>query len=307
MREIFDIVTRVARTDATVLIEAESGTGKELLARAIHGRSRRRDRAFVPINCGAISETLLEVELFGHEKGAYTGAHVQRRGKLEVADRGTLFLDEVGEMSMALQVKLLRFLQEREIERIGARDAIKIDVRVVAATNKDLRSEIAGGRFREDLYFRLSVVPLTLPPLREREEDIILLANTFLRRSATQDRRKIQFSQEALLALRAYSWPGNIRELENAVQRAVIMAQGKFVEPADLGFEVPADAGKPPRRLKEARTELERQLLVEALTRTAGNISRAAKELGVSRPALHDLLDKHGIDSRLLRQSGGEG
>jgi two-component system NtrC family response regulator len=301
MREVFGIVTRVAKTDATVVVEGESGTGKELLARALHGKSRRRDRPFVPINCGAIPETLLEAELFGHEKGAYTGAHVQRKGKLEVADGGTLFLDEIGEMSLPLQVKLLRFLQEREIERIGGRDRIKVDVRVVAATNKDLKAEIAGGRFREDLYFRLSVVTIKLPPLRERGEDIILLANTLLRRNCKEYRRKLQFSQDASRALAAYPWPGNIRELENVVQRAVIMARGKFIEPADLGFEAVEVPGGTLRRLKEARHQLERELLLEALTRTKGNVSQAAKELGISRPALHDLLDKHGVQSRLLR------
>jgi two-component system NtrC family response regulator len=303
MREIFDIVTRVARTDATVLVEGESGTGKELLAHAVHAKSRRRDRPFVPINCGAIPETLLEAELFGHERGAYTGAHVQRKGKLEGADGGTLFLDEIGEMSLLLQVKLLRFLQEREIERIGGRDRIKVDVRVVGATNKNLKAEIAGGRFREDLYFRLSVVTITLPPLRERGEDIILLANTLLRRNCQDQRRKLQFSQDALMALAGYAWPGNIRELENVVQRAVIMARGKFIEPADLGFAAAAGSGEAPRPLKEARNQLERELLLEALTRTKGNISQAAKELGVSRPTLHDLLDKHEIDSRTLRPS----
>ena len=301
MREIFDVVTRVARTDATVLVEGESGTGKELLAHAVHLKSRRRDRPFVPINCGAIPETLLESELFGHEKGAFTGAHVQRKGKLEIADGGTLFLDEIGEMSLLLQVKLLRFLQERQIERIGGRERIKVDVRVVAATNKDLKAEIAGGRFREDLYFRVSVVTIKLPPLRERGEDIVLLANTLLRRSCREQRRKLQFSQDALLALAAYGWPGNVRELENAVQRAVIMTRGKFIEPADLGFEAPAGSAEAPRRLKEARNRLERELIVEALTRTKGNISQAAKELGLSRPALHELLDKHTIESRLLR------
>jgi two-component system NtrC family response regulator len=301
MHETFDIVTRVARTDATVLVEGESGTGKELVARAVHTKSRRRDRAFVPINCGAIPETLLEAELFGHEKGAYTGAHVQRRGKLEVAAGGTLFLDEIGEMSLPLQVKLLRFLQEREIERIGGRERIKVDVRVVAATNKDLKAEIVGGRFREDLYFRLSVVTIKLPPLRERGEDIILLANTFLRRSSKEYRRKLQFSQDALLALAGYAWPGNIRELENVVQRAVILARAKLIERADLGFEAPTGSGEAPRRLKEARDQLERELVLEALTRTKGNISQAAKELGVSRPTLHELLDKHAIDSRVLR------
>ncbi len=241
--------------------------------------------------------------MFGHEKGAYTDAHAQRKGKLEVADGGTLFLDEIGEMSLPLQVKLLRFLQEREIERIGGRERIKVDVRVVAATNKDLKAEIAGGRFREDLYFRLSVVTITLPPLRERGEDIILLANTLLRRNCQEQRRKLQFSPDTLVALGGYAWPGNIRELENVVQRAVIMARGKFIEPADLGFEAPAGSGEAPRPLKEARNQLERELLLQALTRTRGNISQAAKELGVSRPTLHDLLDKHAIDGRLLRPS----
>ena len=301
MREVFDIVTRVARTDATILVEGESGTGKELLARAIHRKSRRPDRVFVPINCGAIPETLLEAELFGHEKGAYTGAHVQWKGKLEVADGGTLFLDEIGEMSLPLQVKLLRFLQEREIERIGGRERIKVDVRVVAATNKDLKAEIVAGRFREDLYYRVSVVTIKLPPMRERGEDIILLANTLLRRNCKEHRRKLQFSPDAAQALTAYSWPGNVRELENVVQRAVIMATGKFIELADLGFEPPAGSDSGQRRLKDSRNQLERELLLETLARTKGNISQAARELGVSRPTLHDLLDKHAIDSRSLR------
>jgi two-component system NtrC family response regulator len=299
MREIFGIVTLVAKTDATVLVQGESGTGKELLARAIHTKSRRRDRVFVPINCGAIPETLLESELFGHEKGAYTGAHVQRRGKLETADGGTLLLDEIGEMSLPLQVKLLRFLQEREIERVGGRERIPVDVRVIAATNKDLKAEIAASRFREDLFFRLSVVTITMPPLRERGEDVLLLANTFLRRSCQEYRRKLQFSRDARLALAAHAWPGNIRELENMVHRAVIMARGKLVEPTDLGFEPTGDAGLP--KLKMARNQVERDLLVNALTRTKGNISQAAKDLGVSRPALHDLLDKHGIDTKSFR------
>jgi two-component system, NtrC family, response regulator len=301
MREVFDIVTRVSRTDATVLVEGESGTGKELLARALHVKSRRHDRPFVPINCGAIPETLLEAELFGHEKGAYTGAHVQRKGKLEVADGGTLFLDEIGEMSLGLQVKLLRFLQEREIERIGGRGQIKVDVRVLAATNKDLKSETAAGRFREDLYFRLSVVTIRVPPLRERGEDIFLLANTFLRRNCQEYRRKLEFSPEASASLRAHPWPGNVRELQNVVQRAAIMARGKSIEPTDLGFEATEIRDGAPRRLKDARSRLERELILEALTRTKGNISQAAKDLGVSRPTLHDLLDKHGVDSSLLR------
>ncbi|HXH81546.1 MAG TPA: PEP-CTERM-box response regulator transcription factor [Candidatus Tectomicrobia bacterium] len=296
MKEIFNAVSRVARTDATVLVQGESGTGKELIARAIHARSGRRSHPFVPINCGAIPETLLESELFGHEKGAYTGAHVQRKGKIEVAEGGTLFLDEIAEMSLLLQVKLLRFLQEREIERVGGREPIKVDVRIIAATNKDLQAEIRAGRFREDLYYRLSVVTIKVPPLRERGEDIVLLANTFLRRSAQQHRRKVRFSAAALEAIARYPWPGNIRELENTVQRAVIMTPGRLIEPADLGIPFQDQTSVP--SLREARSQREREILVEALIKTKGNISHAAANLGISRPTFHGLLDKHQINAR---------
>ena len=299
MREIFATVSLVAKTDVTVLVQGESGTGKELVARAVHQKSRRRHAPFVPINCGAIPETLLESELFGHEKGAYTGAHVQRKGKLEQADNGTVFLDEIGEMSLPLQVKLLRFLQERQIERLGGKQLIAVDTRVIAATNKDLKVEIAAGRFREDLYFRLSVVTVPLPPLRERGEDVGMLANVFLRQNCQQYRRRLQFSPEALGAIAQYQWPGNIRELQNAIQRATILARGRAIEPSDLG--IPPLAAPPRTSLREARNRVERQVVVDALIRTRGNISRAATELGISRPALHDLLDKHRIDSKELR------
>ena len=238
MREIFSVVTRVAKTDATVLIQGESGTGKELLARAIHSKGARCNQPFVAINCGAIPETLLESELFGHEKGAYTGAYVQRKGKLEVAADGTLFLDEIGEMSGPLQVKLLRFLQQREIERVGGRELVRVDARVIAATNKDLKAELQSGRFREDLFYRLSVVNLKLPPLRERGDDVVLIANAFVRRSSQRRRRKLQFSASALESIIHHPWPGNIRELENTVERAVIMSKGKLIEPRDLGIDV---------------------------------------------------------------------
>ncbi|HEY7519179.1 MAG TPA: sigma 54-interacting transcriptional regulator [Methylomirabilota bacterium] len=292
MRDVFSTVSLVAKTDATVLIQGESGTGKELLGRAIHHESRRRAAPFVPINCGAIPEGLLEAELFGHEKGAYTGAHVQRKGKLELADTGTVFLDEIAEMSLPLQVKLLRFLQEREVERIGGRQRIAINTRVIAATNKDLKAEVAGGRLREDLYFRLSVVTITLPPLRDRGEDIGLLANEFLRRNCQQYGRTLEFTHAALDAIVRYQWPGNIRELENAIHRAVILTRGRFIGPADLSI-----ATEPISRvsLREARNRVERQVVVEALTRTKGNISRAALELGISRPTMHGLLNKHDI------------
>ncbi|PYN01685.1 MAG: PEP-CTERM-box response regulator transcription factor [Candidatus Rokuibacteriota bacterium] len=299
MREIFGVVARVARTDVTVLIQGESGTGKELLARAIHAHSPRRKGPFVAINCGAIPETLLESELFGHEKGAYTGAHIQRKGKLEMAEGGALFLDEIGEMSVPLQVKLLRFLQEREIERVGGREVLRVDARVIAATNKDLKSELQAGRFREDLYYRLSVVNLKLPPLRERGEDIVLIANAFLRRTCKQHRRKLRFGSAALEAIAHYGWPGNIRELENAVERAVIMAHAKLIEARDLGIEI-AD-GADLASLRQARDRAEREALVDALVKTRGNISQAAKLLGVSRPTFHGLIAKNEVNARDFR------
>jgi two-component system, NtrC family, response regulator len=300
MREIFAIVARVSKTDATVLIHGESGTGKELLAKAIHSNSPRKARAFVPINCGAIPETLLESELFGHEKGAYTGAHIQRKGKLELAEGGTLFLDEIAEMSVALQVKLLRFLQERQIERVGGRETIRVDARVIAATNKDLRAELQVGRFREDLYYRLSVVNLSLPPLRDRGEDLVLIANAFLRKHTQEQRRKLRFSSGALEAMARYGWPGNIRELDNTVQRAVIMARSQFIEVADLGIAVEMATDDRPS-LREARGRAERQAVVDALIKTRGNISQAAKHLGVSRPTFHGLLDKFEVNAKEFR------
>ena len=301
MREIFGVVKRVSKTDATVLIQGESGTGKELLARAVHSNSRRKAGAFVAINCGAIPETLLESELFGHEKGAYTGAHVQRKGKLEMANGGTLFLDEIGEMSVPLQVKLLRFLQERQLERVGGRETISVDARVIAATNKDLRAELQAGRFREDLYYRLSVVNIAVPPLRERGEDVVLLANAFLRKQAQEQRRKVRFSPDAMEALARYQWPGNVRELENVVQRAVIMAPGHLIEAADLGIGVEGSAQADRESLREARGRAERQAVVDALIKTRGNISQAAKHLGVSRPTFHGLLDKFDVDAKEFR------
>jgi two-component system NtrC family response regulator len=299
MREIFTVVSRVARTDVTVLIEGESGTGKELLTRAIHSNSSRCHRPFVAINCGAIPDTLLESELFGHEKGAYTGAHVQRRGKLELAQGGTLFLDEVGEMSPLLQVKLLRFLQERAIERVGGREVLRVDTRVVAATNKDLKAEMQAGRFREDLYYRLSVVNLTLPPLRERGEDVVLIAGAFLQRCDREHRRKLRFGPSALEALTHYSWPGNVRELKNAVERAVLMARTKFIEASDLGIEITERVEQTP--LRDVREKAERRALIDALARTRGNVTQAARLLAVSRPTAHGLIAKYRVSARAFR------
>jgi two-component system, NtrC family, response regulator len=299
MREIFTVVSRVAPTDVTVLIEGESGTGKELLARAIHSNSARRHRPFVAINCGAIPDTLLESELFGHEKGAYTGAHIQRRGKLELAQGGTLFLDEVGEMSPLLQVKLLRFLQERAIERVGGREVLRVDARVVAATNKGVKAEVQAGRFREDLYYRLSVVNLTLPPLRERGEDVVLIAAAFLQRCEREHRRKLRFGSSALEALTHYPWPGNVRELKNAVERAVLMARTKFIEASDLGIEVKERIEQMP--LRDAREKAERRALIDALVKTRGNVTQAAGLLAVSRPTVHGLIAKYSVRAQDFR------
>jgi two-component system NtrC family response regulator len=300
MREIFGVIQRVAKTDATVLCEGESGTGKELVARAVHQHSPRKSGPFVAINCGAIPETLLESELFGHERGSFTGAHAQRKGKIEMATGGTLFLDEITEMSLPLQVKLLRFLQQREIERVGGREVIPIDVRVVAATNQSLDEALRAGRFREDLYYRLSVVTIHLPPLRERGEDVVLLANAFLRRNAQALKRKVRFSPEALEAIVKYQWPGNIRELENKVHRAVIMASTRIISSADLDLNPSAVIDALPT-LREARDQSERRLIVNALVRSRGNISRAARVLDISRPTFHDMLVKHSIDAKEFR------
>jgi len=295
MQAVFTMIRKVSTADVPVLIEGESGTGKELVAHATHQLSPRKDGPFVVINCGAIPENLLESELFGHEKGAFTGAHIQRKGRFELADGGTLFLDEIGELSLPLQVKLLRFLEEQIIERIGGRKGIEVDVRVITATNKDLKEAMKGGSFREDLYFRLGVVFISLPPLREREGDIMLLAKAFLNRYAEENRKKLTgFTKEAVAAIEKYEWSGNVRELENRIKRAVIMAEGKKLNPADLEMEAPKpkydDMG-----LKEARDTLEKELIKKALLQNRGNITKAAKELGVSRPTLYDLMEKFKI------------
>jgi two-component system NtrC family response regulator len=295
MQDVFSIIRKVATTDATVLITGESGTGKELVARAIHRLSNRKENPFIVINCGAIPENLLESELFGHEKGSFTGAHIQRKGRFEMAEGGTLLLDEIGELPLSLQVKLLRFLQDRVVERVGGRERIEVDTRVIAATNRDLKEAMKEGGFREDLYFRLGVILLSLPPLRERDGDLLLLAKAFQKRYAIENKRKINgFTDQALAAIEQHGWPGNVRELENRIKRAVIMAEGTKITPADLEME-------PPRALyegmglKEAREAVEKDLLVKALARNDGNLTKAAQELGVSRPTLYDLMGKFGF------------
>jgi two-component system NtrC family response regulator len=298
MRQAVQAASDVAPTPTTVLLLGESGTGKEVLARHVHASSQRAEGPWVAVNCAALPAELLESELFGHERGAYTGAHTQRKGKLELADGGTLFLDEVGEMSPPLQVKLLRFLQERELERVGGREVLRVDARIVAATNKNLKTELQARRFREDLYYRLSVVNLTLPPLRERAEDIVLLANALLQRSCKTHRRKLRFGGSALEAIAHHTWPGNIRELENAVERAVLMAQGKVLEARDLGIEV---KDRPTTSLRESRDRAERSALVDALVRTRGNITQASRLLAVSRPTLHGLIGRYDLSARDFR------
>jgi two-component system NtrC family response regulator len=294
VRMIFDSIRKVATTDAPVLILGESGTGKEMAARAIHQRSSRKNGPFVAINCSAIPETLLESELFGHEKGAFTGAHAQRKGRIESAMGGTLFLDEIGEIPLPLQVKLLRFLQEQCIERVGGRQEIQIDARVVAATNADLKKGMAGGTFREDLFYRLSVVQIVLPPLRERENDIRLLAQFFLQRFAAQiNKSGLTFDAEALRALNRHNWPGNIRELENCVKRAVIMAEGKRLTAQDLELAAAPSANS--TTLKDARENVEREMVQQALRKHSGKITAAATELGISRPTLYELMEKLAI------------
>ena len=290
MRRVFETIGQVARSEITVLVTGASGTGKELVAKALHRQSERNRGPFVAINCGAIPETLLESELFGYERGAFTGAAQRRIGRIESAKGGALFLDEVGELSLALQVKLLRFLQERQIERLGGRDVIPVDVRVVAATNADLKDAIARGHFREDLYYRISGITIELPPLRERGGDIDLLAQIFVDRYAAEMGKRVTgFTRDAFQALRSYEWPGNVRELENVVRRAIVLSKGKRLTAEDLSLEetLVNAAGT---TLREVREAAEREHIKQVLERYDGNISKAAAELGISRPTLHGLL-----------------
>jgi two-component system NtrC family response regulator len=310
MLGIFESVRRIAPTDVSVLITGESGTGKELIARALHNKSTRKGGPFVPINCGAIPENLLESELFGHEKGSFTGAHATKAGKFETADRGTLFLDEIGELPQALQVKLLRFLQDQVIERVGGGAPIQVDVRVIAATNSDLEEMIAEKKFREDLFYRINTVRISMPPLRDRGDDILLLATRFLHRYSLEFSRGLKgYSRAAIEAIHSYRWPGNVRELDNRVKRGVIMAAANLIQPSDLDipFEDASGESGPVEgapidfagemSLKEARDRLEKGMVAAALLRTSGNVSASAGELGVSRPTFHDLMKKHGIDA----------
>ncbi|MFP4062093.1 MAG: PEP-CTERM-box response regulator transcription factor [Halochromatium sp.] len=296
MLKICRMIERVAPSDATVLLLGESGTGKEVLARALHQLSPRVSERFVALNCAAIPENLLESELFGYEKGAFTGATRQTIGKIEHADKGTLFLDEIGDLPMNLQAKMLRFLQERVVERLGGRTEIPVDIRVVGATNKHLQEMIEAGAFREDLYYRISEIAIEIPPLRERQGDRSLLAHALLERFRKDQRKtsRLGFSGEALRAIEAYEWPGNVREMENLIRRAVIMADGPHIQAEDLGLPVPAESNERVG-LREIRDSAEKEAVIKAMSRCNGNIAQAADVLGITRPTLYNLLDKYGL------------
>jgi len=316
MQKVYQRILQVAPTDSTVLITGESGTGKELVARAIHTHSQRREQPFVAVDCTSLAESLLESELFGHVKGSFTGAIQTKRGLFEVADGGTLMLDEIGNLSLTIQAKLLRVLQEREVTPIGGTQPIPINIRLVAATNTNLRDMVARGEFRYDLFFRLNIIPIDLPPLRERKGDLLLLAGNFLKRYADENVKELRgFSPEAVRALEGYDFPGNVRELENLIERAVVLAQGEFIQAQDLempgdepGHSMLAEEDIPrnidelkerKRRLREQAVEpLERAFLLSALERNGWNITRAAEEVGILRPNFQAMLKKQGISTR---------
>jgi len=296
MGELRKLLGRLGPTDSPVLIRGESGTGKELVAHALHRLSRRAEQAFVAINCGAIPEQLIQSELFGHEKGAFTGAHQRKIGRIESADGGTLFLDEVGDLPLDLQANLLRFLQEGQIERVGGHLPINVNVRVLAATHVDLEQAVEQGRFREDLYYRLNVLQVRTSPLRERLEDVPALARHFARLYADEvGRRPRTFSEEALRAMCEYAWPGNVRELANRVRRGLVLAEGPQIEAQDLGFRGMTVRAKPDYSLEDYKLKAEKQALSDVLLQYSANLSRAARALGVSRPTFYRLLNKHGI------------
>jgi two-component system NtrC family response regulator len=303
MQRLYRLVAQVARTTTTVLITGESGTGKELIARAIHRQGPRRDKPFVAVNPAAIAETLMESELFGHERGAFTGAYQRKLGKFELAQGGTLFLDEIATLKPELQAKLLRVLQEREIERVGSGQTIKIDVRIIAATNADVAAAVAAGTFRDDLYYRLNVVHLTVPSLRERADDIELLVAHFIRRYNHEFGKRIQgLTPEAAEALRAYRWPGNVRELQNVVERSVVLVDGPMIGVDDLPLELSLGAAGTAETdtlpLNEASDRFERQIVLRTLDRVDGNVSEAARVLGLHRNSLKAKLDRWKIRPR---------
>ncbi|ROQ53585.1 sigma-54 dependent transcriptional regulator [Pseudomonas putida] len=296
IRELRKLLSKLAPTESPVLIRGESGTGKELVARTLHRQSQRHDKPFVAINCGAIPEHLIQSELFGHEKGAFTGAHQRKVGRIEAANGGTLFLDEIGDLPLELQANLLRFLQEKHIERVGGSQPIAVDVRVLAATHVDLESAISSGRFREDLYYRLNVLQVVTAPLRDRHGDLSMLASHFSRfYSQETGRRPRTFSEDALMAMGKHDWPGNVRELANRVRRGLVLAEGRQIEAQDLGLQGAQVEMTPMGTLEDYKHRAERQALCDVLNRHSDNLSIAAKVLGVSRPTFYRLLHKHQI------------
>jgi two-component system response regulator HydG len=308
MKKLVEMMSMVAPSEATVLITGESGTGKELIARSLHFNSPRKDKPLVVVNCAAITETLLESELFGHEKGAFTGADKRREGRFMQADQGTIFLDEIAETSSTMQAKLLRVLQEREIQRVGGEETLEVDVRIVAATNRDLEKEVAEGNFREDLFYRLNVMPLNVPPLRERREDIPLLAQHFLKKFAEKNRKTIKgFVPLAMDMLLHYDWPGNVRELENAVERAVILATGEHITEGQLPMNITepyGDLEKQPAQANQildgthSLEDIEKEAILAALAASDGNKAEAARRLGVTRKTLHNKLKSYAMSSK---------
>jgi len=292
---VFSMIRKVAPTDIPVLITGESGTGKELTAMAIHERSQRRNKPFVAVNCAAIPASLIEAELFGHEKGSFTGAHKNRIGKFEYADSGTVFLDEIGELSLSMQAKILRFLEDKIVEKIGSNGGGKVDVRLIAATNKDLKSAISKGAFRKDLFYRLEVFNINLPPVRDRGEDKVILARYFLNKFSREMNQGKTFSAEAITAIKSYNWPGNVREIINKVRRAVVMSREPIITAGDLDMEAPAIKMDEVASLKEVRSTVEKQKLIEAMRHCNNNISRVARVLGISRPSVYTLRRKYSI------------
>jgi len=295
MQAIYDLIEDISQSDSTVLIQGESGTGKELTARAIHVLSPRKERPFVVANCSAYAQSLLESELFGHEKGAFTGAIRRKKGRFELADGGTIFLDEIGEIPPSTQLLLLRVLQEKRFERVGGEGTIKVDVRVIAATNRNLAQEMMGGRFREDLYYRLNVIPITIPPLRDRRDDIPLLAKHFLELHATANSKALRgFSEEVMQIFLDFDWPGNVRELQNVVEHAVILAKGDMITELDLPQSLKETSPRTHADIASLK-DTERNLILKVLQDTEGNKYQAAKRLGITRSTLYGKLRKHGI------------
>jgi len=309
MQAVFDLARTAARASSTILVLGESGTGKELLARAIHAESPWHEGPFVAVSCAALTETLLESELFGYEKGAFTGAAAQRRGKFELANGGTLFLDEIGDIGPKLQMDLLRVLEERQLFRVGGNQAVRVDVRIVAATNRDLRREVREGRFREDLFYRLNVIAITLPPLRERKEDLPLLVQHFMERlSAETGKHRDGLSADAQRRLLEHAWPGNVRELRNVLERALVVSKGPLIEPTDLGLDaVPHEAGAETPTVKLSLEEVERSHIGAVLASTHGNVSQAARVLGIDRATLYAKIHKYDLKRETGAESSVEG